>query len=108
MDERCKAKNGMNEAQYRQYLAHLVEDAHEATGEWLVRMGGEKREMALGRKQPFTTNQVRFIGYMHQFIEGADTQDKRNQWQELLELGKTHPEIADDFIRLHDKAKQQK
>ena len=35
---------GLNEAEDRQYLAHLVEDAYEAAGEGIVRMGGEKRK----------------------------------------------------------------
>jgi hypothetical protein len=97
---------GLNEAEYRQYLVDLVEDAHAAGGEWLSDIGREKREKALGRTPPFTSNQARFMGYMQQFIEAADTQEKRTQWQELLELGKTYPQIADDFIRLHDNGKQ--
>jgi hypothetical protein len=71
-------------------------------------MEGEKRERGLGRTPPLTTNQVRFIGYMQQSIERAPTRDKRTQWQELLELGTRHPQVADDFIRVHDQRRQHK
>jgi hypothetical protein len=94
------------EAQDREAVAPLGEDAQQAAGQRLPSVGGDKRDRVVGTGAALTSNQVQGIGSMQQFIDEATTRDKHTQWQDFLELGTGHPQGADDFIRGHEKGRQ--
>jgi hypothetical protein len=70
-------RHSLSEAEDRESVAHMGEDAQEAAGKGLLSMGGDKRDRVLGTVAPLTSNQVQFIGYMQQFIDEATTLTKK-------------------------------
>ena len=64
-------RQSFSEAENRESVAHLRENAQEAVGKGLLSMRGEKRDRVLGRLVPLTRNLVQCISFMQPFIDEA-------------------------------------
>ena len=70
-------RQSLSEAENRESVTHLIENAQEAVGKGLLSMRGEKRDRVLGTLVPLTHNLVQCIGFMQPFIDEATALSKK-------------------------------
>ena len=70
-------RQSLSEAEDKESVAHLRENAQEAAGKGLLRMGGDKRDRVLGTGVLLTSNHMQCIGSMQQFIDEATALSKK-------------------------------
>ncbi len=70
-------RHSLSEAEDRESVVHLGEDAQQAAGKGLLSMEGDKRDRVLGTVASLTSSHVQCSGSMQQFIDEATTLSKK-------------------------------